>query len=139
MLDKYNGPDLYSSIGIIAAELNELPDVVQSKIDSKKAAVEAELEKFKQNTKTELEQVRIEYTSAFSKMKDDFTTSIRNLRSQIDQVQSGHSSTTSFSSRSKDTGFNLSAVNKKIDEWFALFNSQTSLDVDRIVDQVEQK
>ena len=47
LLDKYDGPDLYSTIGIIAAEVNDIPNSVQSKIDSKKASVQVDFDKFK--------------------------------------------------------------------------------------------
>ena len=84
LLDKYDGPNLYSTIGAIATELNNLPDTIQSKIDSEKVSVEVDFQKFKRNTEIEMQQLRIEYIDAFKRMKSAFTTSIGNLKAELD-------------------------------------------------------
>ena len=109
--EKYDGPSIYSTIGAIAAELNELPNSFKSKLDSEKASQQVDLEKFKRQTEIEMQQLKIEYTSAFANMKNAFVASIGNLKSQIDEV--GRQS--------------------------LMFAPNMNVDIDTIVTKVEQK
>ena len=54
MQDKFDGPDLYSTIVSLASEIIDMSQTLQSKIYSEKVSVKIDVDKFKRNTEVEL-------------------------------------------------------------------------------------
>ena len=56
--DKFDGPDVYLTIGSMALELSELPLTIQSKIDSEKASVQMDFNKYKYSMQNEMNRMK---------------------------------------------------------------------------------
>ena len=84
--DKFDGPDVYSTIDSLASELLKLPLTIQSKIDSEKASVQLDFDKYKSSMQNKMNKMKEQWVAAFKEMKTVLYKSIQHVKNDISTV-----------------------------------------------------
>ena len=131
--EKFDGPDVYSTIGSLASEITEMPHKLQSKIDSEKASVQIDVDKFKRDINAELHMNKCEWVAAFKEMKTAFIKSMQNFKKEIEEIRNDTRSSIGYQPQKPD----LSLVNQQIDLKLSTTPLERFVNVDRLMNTMK--
>ena len=83
LIKQYKGPDVYSTLGLLATEVVEFPHTMTSKINSEKANVQVDFQKFQSKMEQDLKNARSECTDLFQ--KGNVQVDLQKLQSKMEQ------------------------------------------------------
>ena len=99
MNEKLDGPDLFLIVGTLANDLNDIPITIERCIKAEKVSVKVDMDKFKILVKVDMDQYQLNSEEkankfkalckrAFEDLNSTFSTSVGNLRQEIDLLKS---------------------------------------------------